>query len=237
LPAFGTDAQQVRFLDFLIRDPERAVVLHASGVPVSVPSPERYALHKLIVAQRRRTGEAKREKDILQAAALLAALLRKRPLELRDRWEEAAARGPGWKKLLVAGLALLAPRVRDGVLRAVGLLRAAVPGLDLRFDDPPGQYDHIRDVVVFSGAAGEDRVQCAISRAALDDHFGADGLDPVGRVGRFRAHRGEIQALARMKYLQRPVEESDICLLRTEDIAGLRASRKVARGKRKRTQD
>lgn len=235
LPAFGTDAQQLRFLDFLIRDPERAVVLHASGVPVSVPSPERYALHKLIVAQRRRAGEAKREKDILQASALLAALLRKRPLELKDRWEEATGRGPGWKKLLTAGLALLAPQVRDGMLRTLGLSRAALSGLDLRFDDPPAHYDHLRDIVVFSGVAGEDRVQCAISRAALDDHFGADGLDAAGRVRCFHEHRGEIQALARVKYLQRPVEEPDICLLRTEDIAGLRSSGKTARGKPKRS--
>jgi len=32
LPALGTDAPQLRFLDFLIRDPEPAVVLHGAGV-------------------------------------------------------------------------------------------------------------------------------------------------------------------------------------------------------------
>ena len=40
-------------LDFLIRDPVRTVLLHRSGVPVLVPSPERFAVHKLIVATRR----------------------------------------------------------------------------------------------------------------------------------------------------------------------------------------
>ncbi|WJI64332.1 GSU2403 family nucleotidyltransferase fold protein [Mesorhizobium sp. C416B] len=41
-----------RFLDFLIRDPIRTALLHRSGLPVLVPSPQRYAIHKLIVASR-----------------------------------------------------------------------------------------------------------------------------------------------------------------------------------------
>ena len=69
LPALGTDAQPLRFLDFLIRDPEPAVLLHGGGILVSVPAPQRYALHKLIVARRRREGDAKRDEDCLQAQA------------------------------------------------------------------------------------------------------------------------------------------------------------------------
>ncbi|HME24085.1 MAG TPA: GSU2403 family nucleotidyltransferase fold protein [Acetobacteraceae bacterium] len=59
LPAFGVDAQPLRFLDFLIRDPEHAVLLHGAGVHVLVPAPQRYTLHKLILARRRSIGEAK----------------------------------------------------------------------------------------------------------------------------------------------------------------------------------
>jgi len=50
LPALNTSAQPLRFLDFLIRDPAPAVVLHGSGIYVRVPSPERYAVHKLILS-------------------------------------------------------------------------------------------------------------------------------------------------------------------------------------------
>ena len=49
LPALQTDAEPLRFLGYLIREPEPAVVLHGAGVYVAVPAPERYAVHKLIV--------------------------------------------------------------------------------------------------------------------------------------------------------------------------------------------
>ncbi len=50
MPALGGAAAiPLRFLDYLIHEPIRAVLLHGAGVPVLVPSPERYAIHKLIV--------------------------------------------------------------------------------------------------------------------------------------------------------------------------------------------
>src|SRR5262249_17424213 len=73
LPAFQTDAQPFRFLDFLIHDSEPAVVLYDAGVYVHVPSPERFAVHKFIVS-RRRDG-TKSDKDIRQAEALLEVLI------------------------------------------------------------------------------------------------------------------------------------------------------------------
>ncbi|WP_292638029.1 GSU2403 family nucleotidyltransferase fold protein [Mesorhizobium sp.] len=50
-------------------------LLHRSGV--LVPSPERYAVHKLIVTSLRHenaNGAAKREKDVLQARLLVEAM-------------------------------------------------------------------------------------------------------------------------------------------------------------------
>lgn len=93
LPALGTDAQQLRFLDFLIREPEAAAVLHGEGIYVQVPSPQRYAVHKLIVARRRKLGEVKSDKDVRQAEALLGVLVQKRPAELKTAWLEAFGRG------------------------------------------------------------------------------------------------------------------------------------------------
>src|SRR5579863_5959903 len=141
LPALGTDAQQLRFLDFLIREPLPAVVLHGAGIYVTVPAPERYAVHKLIVARRRRDGNAKRDKDIRQAEALLAVAAEKRSSELMTAWAEAYERGRTWRQLLGAGLAMLDPDVRDRTLKAVGAARSVVAGLDLEFGTTPARYD------------------------------------------------------------------------------------------------
>lgn len=46
----GTGAEPLRHLDFLIREPERSVLLYGGGVPVTVPRAEAFAVHKLIVA-------------------------------------------------------------------------------------------------------------------------------------------------------------------------------------------
>src|SRR3984893_7305806 len=83
LPALQTDAQPLRFLDYLIYEPEPAVILHQAGIYVQVPAPARYAIHKLIVSRRRREGLAKRDKDLQQAEALLEALVEKRPHDLK----------------------------------------------------------------------------------------------------------------------------------------------------------
>jgi len=109
LPALQTDAQPLRFLDFLIHEPEPAVLLHGSGVHVNVPSPHRYAVHKLMISRRRAEGAAKRDKDVHQAEALLTLLVRKRSHDLKVIWAEAEERGREWRRLLHEGFAQLSP--------------------------------------------------------------------------------------------------------------------------------
>ena len=54
MPALGgASAQPLRHLDFLIRDPVRSVLLHGGGVPVTVPAPERYCVHKILLSTER----------------------------------------------------------------------------------------------------------------------------------------------------------------------------------------
>lgn len=112
MPALGgASAQPLRFLDFLIYQPIRAVLLHGAGVPVLVPAPERYAVHKLIVAARRRTdndGTAKSRKDRLQAVTLMNALIELRQAEaLAEAYVEAWERGPAWREAIRESLRLL----------------------------------------------------------------------------------------------------------------------------------
>lgn len=105
LPALGTHGQPLRFLDFLLRDPEPAVLLHGAGIAVVVPSPQRYAVHKLIVSQRRAATNAKRQKDLMQAETLLTVLLSKQPEDLHAVLAEARSRGPQWRTLIDAAAA------------------------------------------------------------------------------------------------------------------------------------
>lgn len=120
LPALQTDAQALRFLDFLIRDPDPAVLLYGAGVYVNVPAPQRYAVHKLIVSRRRREGAAKRDKDLHQAEALLAFLVQKRPHDLKAAWDEAYKRGKEWRKLLQEGATQLSPPLQEQFMALVG---------------------------------------------------------------------------------------------------------------------
>ncbi len=100
LPALESDGRPLRFLDFLPYGEIEALVLHGPGVPVKVPAPERFAVHKLVVADRRQkdlAGVAKARKDLDQSAALVPILGSDRPQELRDAWDELLARGPSWR--------------------------------------------------------------------------------------------------------------------------------------------
>lgn len=119
MPALGgIAAQPLRFLDYLIRDPVRSVLLYGGGVSVTVPAPERYAVHKLIVATRRKDRE-KIAKDIGQSAFLIEALARLHGLDLADAWIEAWQRGSAWQKALSEGRTMLPAGSQDMLRRAV----------------------------------------------------------------------------------------------------------------------
>jgi hypothetical protein len=240
LPAFQTDAEPLRFLDFLIHEPEPAVVLHNAGIYVLVPSPQRYAIHKLIISQRRQEGNAKRDKDIHQSAALLAMLNDKRTYELKSSWNEAFGRGKAWRQSLVEGLGQIPSQTRDAVVKTVGKLRSLIPGIDLTFNNPPIRYDFERDVVKFVGETLGQSVRCAISREALDDNFGATtGLTNEQRLDKFRKNRSTIERMTREKYLFWPVEEPGAVLIRTLDVPKLQQAiakkERVERGARSKT--
>lgn len=221
LPAFGTDAQPLRFLDFLIHEPVPAVLLHGIGVYVQVPAPERYAVHKLIVARRRRAGTGKDQKDILQAEGLLEALCQRRPRELAAAWREAFARGETWRDLLGQGLGLIDANTRDTVLKLVDAPRAIIPGLELTFAAPIARYDFDRDIVSFIGEANKSAVRCAISREALDDYARATKFTNEDRLNLFRANREKFEKLAQIKYRDWPVEDAATVLIKTGDLEAL----------------
>jgi len=116
-------AEPLRFLDFLIHAPVRSVLLHKAGIPVTVPAPERYAVHKLIVATLRKTdsnGRQKARKDVVQAGMLFEALdMEGRSIDLGLAWTEAWDRGPRWQQSLVNGTSALDRKSVDILRQAV----------------------------------------------------------------------------------------------------------------------
>lgn len=114
LAALGVHAQALHFLNFALAEPIQVPVTYRSGVLVQVPRPERFAIHKLIVADRRRDGpdSLKSIKDRLQAAFLIEVLAEDRPDDLLEAWETARAAGPRWRERLDASLARL-PETRE----------------------------------------------------------------------------------------------------------------------------
>lgn len=126
MPALGgASAENLRFLDFLIYEPVRTVLLHREGVSVNIPAPERYAVHKLIVASRRRTdaiGVSKRDKDLVQASLLSEALVETRQgYLLADAHHEAWERGDAWQEAIVAGLMLMPDNGKKALADALGI--------------------------------------------------------------------------------------------------------------------
>ena len=105
LEVFDGWAQSLHYLNYLIAEPIPAVALYLDGILAQIPRPERYAIHKLIVAQRRsRPNRPKARKDLDQAHDLIEVLAVDRPFDLEDAYLTAMERGPKWRRLIAASL-------------------------------------------------------------------------------------------------------------------------------------
>lgn len=110
----GAWATGLPHLDYLLAESQMTALLAREGCcAVRVPVPERFAVHKLLVSQRRTGQDAKAKKDLAQAAALCAALSDAHPGAI----ESALAAAPrSARKFIRGGIAaaraLLAPHPR-----------------------------------------------------------------------------------------------------------------------------
>jgi hypothetical protein len=90
----GAHAQAIPLLDFLIDDLVDSVVLSPNQVvPVKLPSPERFVLHKLYSSQSRKAHRDKIRKDLEQAAVLAAVLEEDTPGRLSNAFRKFPASG------------------------------------------------------------------------------------------------------------------------------------------------
>ncbi|MEX2241180.1 MAG: GSU2403 family nucleotidyltransferase fold protein [Burkholderiales bacterium] len=118
-------AQAIPLLEFLIAEPIDAVVLSPNQViPVRVPAPERFALHKLFSSQSRRTGRDKVRKDLEQAALLSAVIEEETPGRIGDTFR----RVPAESKAAVKRGAAAAARLLHGIRPQAEALLLAIAG-------------------------------------------------------------------------------------------------------------
>ena len=108
-PQLHITLQPLKFMEFSLENVQQAALLSPAGVVIAnVPHPARFALHKLIVyGEREGSFAAKANKDLAQAACLLAALKQHRAWEVEEAWADLASRGKGWLDRARHGLAAL----------------------------------------------------------------------------------------------------------------------------------
>lgn len=111
----GAHAQTIALLEFLVEEPIDAVCLSPNQVvPVRVPSPERFAVHKLFSSQSRGAADrGKTGKDLAQAAVLAAALEEEMPGKLADAFRALPASGKTAAKRGAAAASKLLERHPD----------------------------------------------------------------------------------------------------------------------------
>jgi hypothetical protein len=89
-------------------DKVRGALVNGGGVLVTVPTPVRFAFHKLILSQERDAAtHGKRKKDLHQAAQILSLLVDERPGDVMIAWDEIQNRGKGWVKRVNTGITSL----------------------------------------------------------------------------------------------------------------------------------
>jgi hypothetical protein len=151
LKSLNVWAQGLHYLDFLIKDPMPAVSIYMEGLLVQVPRPERYAVHKLIVSQKRRAGSGvKARKDMQQARAIIWAMAEDRGHEIKAAIAEADSRGEKWREALDQAL-------------------------ELQIN--PTAPTRTGDSAEFSGKALGSSVRLRISGSALAQLFGDDSIE------------------------------------------------------------
>ncbi len=133
------------FLDYLIAEPVPTTVRHRAEIPVTVPSPHRFAVFMVLVLAHRAAPAAKARhtagskgriheraadldptvaRDLAKIATIVAVLAPTRYRDLFEAWRDAFARGPSWEIALALGREILDDGTRallDGAVRRAGI--------------------------------------------------------------------------------------------------------------------
>lgn len=128
----NVNLQPLKFMEFsLERTTQTAVISGENALIVNIPSPLRYALHKLVVmAEREEQFRTKIAKDAGQVASLVAYALERSPYALQEAAEDLLGRGKGWRSRIAKGTQLLAvyhPAVAEALSAVLTLPPPSAP--------------------------------------------------------------------------------------------------------------
>jgi len=98
LPALGVNASALRYLTMLL---EKTISVRKENFIVKLPHPSNFALHKLVISQRRATKE-KADKDHLAAIHILEALIKRGDATIVKRTFDSYP--PKWRKRILHSL-------------------------------------------------------------------------------------------------------------------------------------
>jgi len=106
----NVNLQPLKFMELsLEKTTQTASVSGENALIVNIPSPLRYALHKLIVmAEREEQFRTKVAKDAGQVASILSYALARSPFALKETADDLMSRGKGWRSRAAQGRRLLA---------------------------------------------------------------------------------------------------------------------------------
>ena len=98
--------QPLKFMEFSLERPtQTALIAGEQVVVVNIPSPMRYAMHKLVImGEREEAFRTKVSKDAGQVAALVEYGLLRSPVALKAAAQDLMSRGPGWRSRAAEGL-------------------------------------------------------------------------------------------------------------------------------------
>lgn len=98
--------QPLKFMEFsLEHTTQTALISGEQVVLVNIPTPMRYAMHKLVImGEREEAFRTKIQKDAGQVAALTEYGLQRSPSALKAAASDLMSRGPGWRKRAAQGV-------------------------------------------------------------------------------------------------------------------------------------
>ena len=106
MPGLNLALEPLKFMEFSLEGTTQACIVNSNGAcTVNLPSPQRYAVHKLIIYGERPPSErTKARKDLLQVASLAEHFEKSGQAKLFNAaWRDALGRGRGWRKRAVEG--------------------------------------------------------------------------------------------------------------------------------------
>ena len=105
-------AEPLRFLDYLLTDTQEAIIPAITGIRVNIPNPARFALHKLVISQRRGSKITKARKDLIQAELILDVLFQIQPGLVIDAYLAAKEYNEKFLQQLQTAKNLISPEVQ-----------------------------------------------------------------------------------------------------------------------------